>query len=86
MKSYYIKTHHTQKDGTVIPIAEMTDKHLLCTIALFEKRCAEGVIVRSGGGSCAEDMWYDEDRLTGKKAEAHVGLAAYRLEAQKRNL
>ena len=40
----------------------MTDSHLDATIRLFERRAKEGITVRTGG-SCAEDMFYDEDIL-----------------------
>ena len=58
---------HVTKDGEKIKLCKMTDSHLDATIRLFERRAKEGITVRTGG-SCAEDMFYDEDTLYGEDA------------------
>ena len=75
---------HTTKDGTKVKLRDMTDSHLAATIRLFERRAKEGVTVRMGGGSCAEDMWYDEDTLYGDEALERLGYADYVKERDRR--
>ena len=75
---------HTTKDGTKIKLCDMTDSHLAATIRLFERRAKEGVTVRMGGGSCAEDMWYDEDTLYGDEALEELGYSDYIKERDRR--
>ena len=67
MKGVVVKVHVT-KDGKKIKLCKMTDSHLDATIRLFERRAKEGITVGTGGGSCAEDMFYDEDTLYGEDA------------------
>ena len=75
---------HTTKDGKRIKLRDMTDSHLTATIRLFERRAKEGVTIRSGGGNCAEDMWYDEDTLYGDDALEELGYADYVKERDRR--
>ena len=75
---------HTTKDGTKVKLRDMTDSHLAATIRLFERRAKEGVTVRMGGGSCAEDMWYDEDTLCRAVALERLGYADYVKERDRR--
>lgn len=49
-------------------ISEMSTSHLKNTIRVLERIAEEGVTVLSGGGSTGEDMWCDEDVITGKEA------------------
>jgi len=76
---------HTTKDGTKIKLCDMTDDHLQSTISLFERRAKAGITIRMGGGSCAEDMWYDEDTLYGDEALEQLGYADYVKERNRRS-
>ena len=58
---------HVTKDGKKIKLCKMTDSHLDATIRLLERRAKEGITVGTDG-SCAEDMFYDEDTLYGEDA------------------
>ena len=41
--------------------------------------------IRYGGsGNCAEDMWYDEDTLYGKKAKKEMNYKDYISELERR--
>lgn len=75
---------HTTKDGKKIKLRDMTDSHLAATIRLFERRAKEGVTVRMGGGSCAEDIWYDEDTLYDDEALEQLGYSDYIKERNRR--
>ena len=75
---------HTTRDGTKIKLCDMADSHLAATIALMERRATEGIVVRFGGGSCAEDMWYDEDHFEGEEALKFMGYYDYVAEQEKR--
>ena len=75
---------HTTRDGRKIKLCDMTDAHLEATISLIERRAENGLIVRYGGGSCAEDMWYDEDNLQGKDALDYLDYDEYIAERNKR--
>jgi hypothetical protein len=75
---------HTTKDGKKIKLCNMTDDHLQATISLLERKAEEGVTVRMGGGSCAEDMWYDEDTLYGNEALERLGYVEYVKERNRR--
>lgn len=79
-----MRDKHVTGDGRTILIKDMTDNHLLNTIRLFSKKMEEGLVVRSGGGSCLDDFWYDEDVFYGKEAEQMIGLDKYKKEAKRR--
>jgi hypothetical protein len=62
----------------------MADDHLAATIRWMERKAREGVTVRSGGGTCAEDMFYDEEVLFGADALERLEYAAYVQERTRR--
>jgi|GEM_PF-5514801 len=75
---------HTMKNGTVIPITEMSDTHLANTIHLIEKRAKKGVVVEKGGGREHEENWYECQTVTGKEALRAMGYHHYVAEQQRR--
>jgi hypothetical protein len=85
---------HKCKDGSILDIRgiskeypKMTNEHLLNTIKYIETKALNGIkIVFGGSGNNAEDMWYDEEILTGKKALKHLKYKHYINEALKRNI
>lgn len=77
---------HRTGDGRVILISDMSDLHLINTIRLYKNKAKKGILLRSGGGSCAEDFWYDEDLLLGEEAEEYLNLKAYTEELYRRGL
>lgn len=73
-------------DRAEIAIREMGDRHLVNTIRLLQRKAQSGITVRRGGGTTAEDMWYDEDIVTGKRALEILHFADFIAEANKRGL
>ena len=60
--------YHTDKTGNKTLLKDLGTSHLINIIKLIERKAEEGIIERHGGGTTAEDMWYDEDHLSGKDA------------------
>lgn len=77
---------HRTRDGRTLTIGQMTDEHLLNTLKMQLRRAEAGITVRCGGGSSAEDMWYDEDQYQGREALEHMNFYDYYDEARFRNL
>ena len=75
---------HTTKDGRKIKICEMTTNHLQNYIRLIELKAKNGFVVRSGGGTCAEDMWMDEKTYYGNDVKRIFNYKDYKEELEKR--
>lgn len=75
---------HITRDGTKIKLCDMTDAHLAATIRLIERKANEGIVVRYGGGTCADDIWYDEEYLRGEDALKYMDHAKYIEERDRR--
>ena len=71
-------TYHTTKDGEEIPLDKLSDSHLTNILRMMERRAAEGIKIRSGGGGpdCS-DMWYDEEHLKGNDALEEMNYFDY---------
>lgn len=52
----------TTADDRQIKYEDLTDNHLLSIIKVLERNDLK-FIYREGGGTCAEDMWYDETEI-----------------------
>jgi len=80
-----VKKHKT-KDGTVIPISEMTDSHLENTIRFIERRAREGILVEYGGLDGGDGQpWYDTGFLQGEVALRVLGYYDYVEERDRRS-
>jgi len=75
---------HRTASGTILSISEMTDKHLQNTMLMIKRHASHGVKIRNGGGSTADEMWYDEDIVYGDEALNHLGYQHYEAEFLKR--
>jgi len=75
---------HTTKNGDQIALSKLEDSHLQNIINLMQRKAKEGIIVRYGGGSSADDIWYDEDHLYGEEALAKMHYGEYLAEQKRR--
>ncbi len=76
--------YHTAKDGRKILLKDLKTSHLINIIKLIERKAKEGVTIRSGGGSTAEDIWYDEYTIFGKDAKKYLNYHHYLKELKDR--
>lgn len=76
--------YHKTKDGKKIKLADLELSHLENIIKWIERKAKEGLTVRMGGGSCAEDMWYDEETYYGEKVKRQLNFYDYKAELESR--
>lgn len=72
--------YHTDKNGNKTRIQELETSHLKNIIRWIERKAEEGMTIRRGGGSTAEDIWYDEDDIEGDEVLEHLNYDAYKSE------
>ncbi len=75
---------HKTKDGKKIKLVDLELSHLENIIKWIERKAKEGITVRIGGGSCVEDMWYDEETYYGEEAKSQLDFSDYRAELERR--
>ena len=80
---------HRTKDGKKIKMADLELGHLMNILKWIERRAMNGVDVRLGGGSTAQDMWYEhiwhgEDTYFGEEAKEYLNFYDYKSELEKR--
>jgi hypothetical protein len=63
----------------------METSHLENVIRFIERKAKDGYVIRDGGGSCAEDMWMDEEICYGHDVKKILNYNAYKEELDKRN-
>ena len=59
---------HIDKNGIETRLTNLSTYHLKNIIKWIERKAIEGYTVRSGGGTTAQDIWYDEDIYFGEQA------------------
>jgi hypothetical protein len=77
--------YHRTKNGQKIKISEMSNEHLLKTIAYFERNQKKGFVQSFGGGE-GRNCYYDEDEIIGGRYLYAVGYKYYLIELLKRDL
>ena len=55
------------KEGKKINYNDIGLDHLCNIIKFIKRRASEGLTIRSGGGTTAGDMWYDEYTIYGEE-------------------
>lgn len=79
--------YHITKEGKKIKLADLEPDHLKNILRWIERKSKEGLHVISGAcGSCAEDMWADEDIYFGKTVKAKLNFSAYEIELEHRKI
>lgn len=78
------KFMHVTKNGDKIVLSKLEDSHLQNIINLLQRKAKEGVKIRYGGGTTADDIWYDEDMLYGEEALKHLHYGEYAAEQKRR--
>ena len=78
------KYMHVTKNGDKISLNKLEDSHLQNIINLMLRKSKEGVKVMFGGGSTADDIWYDEDMLYGEEALKRLHYYEYLAEQRRR--
>lgn len=68
---------HKTKDGKEILLSDLELSHLENIINLIERKSIDGCTSRIGGGSCVENMWYDEDTYYGEEAKRELNFYDY---------
>lgn len=76
--------YHITKNGDRILIKDLETQHLENIIKLIERKAEEGLVIRRGGGTTPEDIWYDEDHLFGEEVKEHMNYGAYVAELRSR--
>jgi hypothetical protein len=78
---------HTMKDGKQIALIDMSDKHLLATLAMIDRKAKAGVVIQSGGILfCHDEPWYEQHTAYGAEALDAMNAAEYAKEAVRRGL
>jgi hypothetical protein len=75
---------HKTKDGKKIKLSDLETGHLENIIKWIERKAKEGLTVRMGGGSCAEDMWYEQETYYGEDAKRQLNFYDYKAELKNR--
>ena len=75
---------HKTKDGKKINLADLELSHLENILKWIERKAKEGLTVRMGGGSTAEDIWYDEEVYYGEEAKRQLNFSDYKAELERR--
>jgi len=75
---------HKTKDGRKIKLADLELSHLKNILKCIERKAKKGLTIRMGGGSTAEDMWYDENTYYGEEAKRQLNYYDYKAELERR--
>jgi hypothetical protein len=78
--------YHKTKNGTKIKIIDLKLSHLKNILRWIDRKATEGLTVRMGGGSTAEDMWYDEDIYYSEDARRQLNYYDYKAELSRRGI
>lgn len=78
--------YHTTREGEKIKLSDLTTSHLENIIKLIERKSIEGLTKRYGGGSCPDDIWYDEETYYGERAKKELNFYDYVSELNSRVL
>lgn len=75
---------HETKSGERIPLTELEDDHLNNIIRRIKRISLDGLTLRSGGGTCPDDFWMEEETIYGKEVEKYLKIDEYLYEQFRR--
>ena len=79
--------YHTTKEGNKIKLEDLELSHLKNIIKWIDRKAAEGVTVRMGGGGVdVDDCWYEEETYYGEDVRRDFNYYHYVAELNKRTL
>lgn len=76
--------YHRTKDGRKIKIRDLEICHLRNIIKWIKSKSKEGITISHGGGTTADDMWYYEEQVTGKRVKKYFNYKHYKKELKRR--
>jgi len=68
---------HKDKNGKVTLVKDLETSHLKNIIRCHKRMAEEGITITSGGGSCGDDIWFEQDVLYGKDALDYLNTSEY---------
>ena len=78
-----IKFHKT-KNGEKIKLTDLKTTHLENIIKWIKRKAKEGITVRVGGGTTADNIRHDEITYFGKEAKRQLNFSDYKSELKRR--
>ena len=76
--------YHITKDNRKILLKDLESSHILNILKWIKKQAITGLTIKYGGGSTAEDIWYEEETIYGEKVLNHLHYNDYKTELNKR--
>lgn len=80
-----MKKYWTTKEGIEIEYKDLKESHLLNILKFIEKRAEKGMLIISGGGVDAEDIWYEETEISSEEVMRFYDYKGLKDELLKRN-
>ena len=74
------------KNNIRIKYKDLKNNHLLNILKFIEQKAKEGLMIRTGGGMCPDDFWYDEYEIIDEEVLEHFNYKELLKEAKKRKL
>jgi len=81
------KKYWETANGEEVAYEKLEDNHLLNILRFIEKKAEEGITLSYGGGAWdIDDLWFEEEHLSGQKVKDHFDFKNLAKEALKRGI